>query len=121
MAETADPEFITIVEGPSPDFRMVMDPWTLSVLEGQSAYLPATCQVRSYDGEKLMERCRRAWRESRPLRLDYRQPDGLRRQVDIIGARLDKIEGVDVLNLWVRHPIQMLIGHGGDEPRALAE
>jgi hypothetical protein len=84
--------------------------------------MPAACQVRSFNGEKLMERCRRAWRASRPIRLDYQQMDGLRRQVDIIGARLDKVEDVDVLNLWVRQPVQTLIGNAGsDETSPLAE
>ncbi len=113
MAETIDPELITIVEGPTPDFHVVMDPWTLSVLEGTSPYVIATCQVRSFNGEKLLERCSRAWRAQRPIRLDYRQVDGLRRQVDIIGARLERIDDVDVLNLWVRQKMQTLMGRIG--------
>jgi hypothetical protein len=122
VAESVEPELITIIEGPTPDFHVVADPWTFSVLEGQSPYMPAACQVRSFNGEKLMERCRRAWRASRPIRLDYQQMDGLRRQVDIIGARLDKVEDVDVLNLWVRQPVQTLIGNAGsDETSPLAE
>ncbi len=113
MAETIDPELITIVEGPMPEFHVVMDPWTLSVLEGASPYVIATCQVRSLNGEKLLERCLRAWRAQRSIRLDYRQVDGLRRQVDILGARLERIEGVDVLNLWVRQKMQTLMGRLG--------
>jgi hypothetical protein len=111
--ESAEPELITIIEGPTPDFHMVADPWTFSVLEGLSAYVIATCQVRSFNGRKLLDRCDRAWSTHRPIRLDFRQMDGLRRQVDIIGARLDKVEGVDVLNLWVRQPVQALIGGHG--------
>ena len=108
--EAAEPELITIIEGPIPEFRVVGDPWTFSVLEGQSAYIAAACQVRSFNGQKLLDRCQRAWTTQRPIRLDFRQMDGLRRQVDIIGARLEKIEGVDVLNLWVRQPVRALIG-----------
>ncbi len=110
MAESTEPELITIVEGPAPDFHIVADPWTMSVLEGQSAYIAASCQVRSFNGQKLMDRCHRAWSTRRSLRLDFKQMDGLRKQVDIIGARLDKIEGIDVLNLWVRQPVKALIG-----------
>ncbi len=117
MAETIDPELITIVEGPTPDFHIVVDPWTMSVLEGASPYVIVSCQVRSFNGEKLLERCLRAWRGRRPIRLDYRQVDGLRRQVDIIGARLEKLDGVDVLNLWVRQKMQTLIGRIGESPR----
>ncbi len=113
--ESSEPELITIVEGPTPDFHMVADPWAVSVLEGQAAYLPAACQVRSFNGQKLIDRCQRAWSTQRAIRLDFRQMDGLRRQVDIIAARLDKVEGVDVLNLWVRQPVRALIGIGGSD------
>ncbi len=120
--ESADSELITIIEGPTPDFHMVGDPWALSVLEGHSAYMPAACQVRSFNGQTLMERCERAWSTQRPIRLDFRQMDGLRRQVDIIGARLDKVDGVDVLNLWVRQPVRALIGQrGSDDSRPLEQ
>ncbi len=115
VEESTEPEVITIVEGPAPDFHVVADPWTFSVLEGQSAYIAASCQVRSFNGQKLMDRCHRAWSTLRPLRLDFKQMDGLRKQVDVIGARLDKVEGVDVLNLWVRQPVRALIGGSQDE------
>ncbi len=117
MNESLDPELITIVEGPTPEFHIDAAPWALSVLEGQAGYLIAACQVRSLNGEKLMERCRRAWEENRGIRLDYRQLDGLRRQVDIVSARLDKVEGTDVLNLWVRQKMNSLIGRIGEAPR----
>jgi hypothetical protein len=119
--ESAEPELITIVEGPTPEFHMSSDAWTFSVLEGQKAYVVAVCQVRSFNGKKLMERCQRAWTTNRPIRLDYRQMDGLRRQVDIIGARLDKVEDVDVLNLWTRQPVNRLIRFGDDAPLPGAE
>lgn len=115
--ESADPELITIIEGPTPEFYIVADPWSLSILEGLSPYVIATCQVRSFKGEALLERCQRAWRAQRPIRLDFRQLDGLRRQVDIIGARLERMEGVDVLHLWVRQKIHALIGRSdGSSP-----
>ena len=112
--DSAESELITIIEGPTPEFHISTDPWTFSVLEGKGAYVTAACQVRSFNGQKLMERCERAWRTNRPIRLDFRQMDGLRRQVDIIGARLDKVDGVDVLNLWIRQPVNRLIRFGDD-------
>jgi hypothetical protein len=115
MVMEPEPEVITIIEGPAPEFRVVGEAWALSVLESGSPYVAAACQVRSFNGQKLIERCQRAWTSQRPIRLDFRQMDGLRRQVDIVGARLDKVEGVDVLNLWVRQPVRSLIG-GRDEP-----
>ena len=119
MSETIEPELITIVEGPTPDFHLVADPWAFSILEGAMPFLPAACQVRSFNGGQLLERCQRAWSTHRPILLDYRQMDGLRRKVEIVGARLEKIEGIDVLNLWVRRPIgetMMNSGHDDSEP-----
>lgn len=113
MSEIVEPELITIVEGPTPEFHLVAEAWAFSILEGAAPYLPATCQVRSFNGAKLLERCQRAWRAHRPILLDYRQMDGLRRKVEIVGARLEKIEGIDVLNLWVRQPIGAARIHPG--------
>jgi hypothetical protein len=117
MTESLDPELITIVEGPTPEFHIDAAPWALSVLEGHAGYLIAACQVRSLNGEKLMERCRKAWEGRRGIRLDFRQLDGLRRQVDIVSARLDKVDGTDVLNLWVRQKMNSLIGRIGEASR----
>ena len=116
MSETIEPELITIVEGPTPEFHLVADPWAFSILEGASPFLPAACQVRSYKGDQLLERCQRAWSTHRPILLDYRQMDGLRRKVEIVGARLEKIKGIDVLNLWVRRPIgETMMNSGRDD------
>lgn len=114
MSDPLEPELITIVEGPSPDFQLDAAPWALAVLEGGAGYVIAHCQVRSLKGEQLMERCRRAWREQRGIRLDFKQVDGLRRQVSIVAAKLDKVEGTDVLHLWVRQKLNSLIARIGD-------
>lgn len=115
MSDSVEPETITIVEGPTPEFHIERSPWSWSILEGQSAYLTAACQVRSFNGEKLLERCERAWSTQRATLLDYKQVDGLRQQVEIVSARLEKIDGVDVLNLWVRQPMRVLINIGGSD------
>jgi hypothetical protein len=116
-----EPELITIVEGPTPDFHLVADPWAFSILEGASPFLPAACQVRSFNGNQLLERCQRAWNTHRPILLDYRQMDGLRRKVEIVGARLEKIEGIDVLNLWVRQPIGAVLGNLSRDDSSLTD
>lgn len=115
MSETIEPERITIIEGPPPEFHFVADAWAFSILEGAAPFLPAACQVRSFNGTRLMERCHRAWSAQRSIVLDYRQADGLRRQVEIVGARLEQIEGIDVLNLWVRHPVVTLMALPRDD------
>lgn len=118
--DSTEHEVITIVEGPTPDFHVVADPWTLSVLEGSSPSVAAACQVRSFNGQKLLDRCQRAWSTQRSIRLDFREMDGLRRQVEIVGARLEKIDQVDVLNLWVRQPVRTLID-GSDSSLSRSE
>jgi hypothetical protein len=114
-SQANEPELITIVEGPTPNFHIDAAPWSLSVLEGRAGYVVAHCQVRSLKGEVLMERCQRAWREQRGIRLDFKQLDGLRRQVSIVAAKLDKVEGTDVLHLWVRQKLNLLIARIGDD------
>ena len=114
-SQANEPELITIVEGPTPNFQLDAAPWALSVLEGQAGYVVAHCQVRSLKGQVLMERCQRAWREQRGIRLDFRQLDGLRRQLSIVSAKLDKVEGTDVLHLWVRQKLNSLIARIGDD------
>ena len=114
MPETFEPEQITIIEGPTPEFHIVGDPWTMSILESGAPYLIATCQVRSFNGQKLIQRCERAWSSKNVIRLDYRQRDGLRRQEDIVAARLEIVDGVDVLNLWVRKKMKTMMGRIGE-------
>ena len=41
LSEQLEPELITIVEGPTPNFQLDAAPWALSVLEGQSGYIVA--------------------------------------------------------------------------------
>ena len=50
-----------------------------------------------------MERCQRAWGAQRPIRLDFPTMSGLRKQLEIIAARYEKLPEGDLLNLWVRH------------------
>ena len=55
----AEPELITIVEGPPPEFKSVDDAWMFSLMESSRAYFISLCQVRSLKGQVLMERCQR--------------------------------------------------------------
>lgn len=98
-----EPELITIVEGPPPDFKPAEEAWTYSLLESTKPYFVALCQVRSLKGQVLMERCQRAWASHRAIRLDYPTMSGLRRQLEIIAARFEHLPEGDLLNLWVRH------------------
>ena len=103
---TAEPEVITIVEGPPPEFQNARDVWALSVREEREPYLLALCQMRAFSGPKMLERCRRAWREDRPVKLDYPDETGVRRQVDVVAARWSEVEEGHVLYLWVQMSAQ---------------
>lgn len=98
-----DPELITIIEGPPPEFRRVDEAWTFSLLEGSRPYWVSLCQVRSFKGQVLLARCQRAWSTRRAIRLDFPTMSGLRRQLEIIAARYEKLPEGDLLRLWVRH------------------
>lgn len=99
----ADSELITIIEGPPPEFHIAEEVWTFSLLESTRPYLVSRCQVRSFNGQALLERCQRAWAAQRPIRLDFPTFNGLRKQVEIIAARYERLPEGDLLNLWVRH------------------
>ena len=98
-----DPELITIIEGPPPEFKTVDEAWTISLIESARPFFISHCQVRSFNGQILLERCQRAWQRQRPIRLDFPTMSGLRRQLEIVAARFEKLPDGDLLNLWVRH------------------
>ncbi len=102
-----EPEWITVVEGPTPQFQPARKIWAFSICEGPIIQPVAVCQIRTLNGEKMLERCRRAWEEGRPVQLDFPAPSGGRHWADVIAARVERwLEG-DVLVLWVRRPRPM--------------
>lgn len=99
-----EPEFITIVEGPEPEFTDHNDIWALSLFEGAGYIGLESCRLRTFSGPSMLERCRKAWAEGRPVLLDYPNRMGLRRQVEIAAARFQTVDEGDLLHLWVRSP-----------------
>lgn len=100
----SEPELITIVEGPPPTFQLSHEFWPASLWEGQIPQAVALVQMRTLNGPAMIERCMRAWGESRSVMLDFPEMDGLRRKVEVLAARVTKVEEGDVLNLWVALP-----------------
>jgi len=100
--ERDEAAYITIVEGPPPEFTEVDTDWTASLAEGPSQALVAMCETRTLNGESLVERCRRAWQEGRPARLDFPQSDGERAELEIIAARWHRVPEGQKLILWVK-------------------
>lgn len=100
-----EPELITIIEGPTPEFRPTPVDWVQSVLEGPEDRLVAVCQLRTGNGEDIMERCRNAWKVGRPVRLDFPDELRMRQQVDVVSLRLEQLDEGEALMLWVALPL----------------
>lgn len=100
----SEPEMITIIEGPPPEFVLAQDVWSMSTWEGIRPRSVGVCQMRTFDATSLMERCTRAWREGRSVHLDFPQMDGLRQQVEVLAAKPGRVEEGDLLYLWVAVP-----------------
>jgi hypothetical protein len=100
-----EPELITIVEGQMPDFRATSFMLTMSVLEGPMDAAVAMCELRTMKGESIMARCREAWREGRPVKLDFPVDFQEREQIEVVAMRLDEVPEGQLLQLWVRHLI----------------
>jgi hypothetical protein len=100
--EQQKPAYITIVEGPPPEFKDVSNGWPLSVMESSDNGDIAMCEMRTFNGPKLVERCQNAWREGRPARLDFPTGDGARGELDILAVRWEAVEEGHKLYLWVK-------------------
>jgi len=96
------PAYITIVEGPPPEFQLVANMWAAGVIEGPLGKEIALAEMRTFDGPKLVKRCTDAWAEGRPARLDFPLGDGNRAELDIIATRWEAVTEGHKLYLWVR-------------------
>jgi hypothetical protein len=76
--------------------------WTASLAEGRARAMVAMCETRTFNGEALVDRCRRAWQEGRSAWLDFPQLDGGRAEVEIVAARWEKAFEGQKLILWVK-------------------
>ena len=105
----SEPEYITIVEGPTPEFRPVQERLYQSVLEGPLDADIAICELRTLNGPGIVDRCRAAWDEGRPVMLDYPDDMRMRQHATVVSMRLTEWEdGGDVLKLWVQQPLEEL-------------
>ena len=57
-----EPELITIVEGPTPDFMPNPQGWVQSIYEGPQETDVALCQLRTGNGGDSMDRGQQAWK-----------------------------------------------------------
>ncbi|MGA9533503.1 MAG: hypothetical protein WBR18_12365 [Anaerolineales bacterium] len=98
----AEPQKITIIEGPPPTFEYASDGWLYGLTEGPRPYRMARCTLRTFNGPALVERCYRAWRDGETIDLEFRGDDGLTREAPIVAARWGETHEGDVLLIWVR-------------------
>ncbi len=105
--DLSEPELISIIEGPPPNFQFVDEQWTQSLQESTTPYEMARCDTRTFNGPKMLARCRRAWDEKRPVMLEFRDLDGLKHRVEVCGVRYEKLDDGTLLQLWVRLPVEM--------------
>jgi hypothetical protein len=81
----------------------VSNEWVFGISEGIEYSDIAQCEMRAYDGPKLVKRCQDAWREGRTARLDFPTgDDGERGELDIVAVRWEAVDEGHKLYLWVK-------------------
>jgi hypothetical protein len=104
---------ITIIEGPTPEFQLVSETgfgdgsqsWIGSVLEGPFLYDTAFTHLRTFDSQRLLDRCLDTWAAKQTMYLEYKDRIGLLKEDPIIAARALHAEEGDILLLWVRREL----------------
>lgn len=110
-----EPELISIIEGPTPEFQPTVQRWLQSIHESPIDQGIAMCQLRTANGEDILERCQNAWHEHRPVKLDFPDELRLRQQVDVVAMRLDEMDEGQALLLWVALPFEAIfVGEDDD-------
>lgn len=100
------PELITIIEGPTPDFHASPQDWLQSIYEGPEDRDAVFCQLRTNNGDDIMERCQRAWDENRPVQLEYPDDMRMRQFANVIAMRLSEVDEGQLLQLWLSFPFE---------------
>ncbi len=101
----SEPEFITILEGPTPEFKLAPDLWNISIYEGPTPSDITLCELRTFKGDDIRERSVVAWRDGRRVQLDFPDELRMRQYLDVVAMRLIKGEAGVVLRLWLHQPM----------------
>ena len=114
-----EPELITIVEGPTPDFRPAPSFFFPSILEGPDDTDTFMCELRTMNGKSILKRCQEAWKENRPVYLVYKDEMLMEQNADVTAMRLKETSEGTVLYLWIRAYVEYEIeevdeGEGDD-------
>ena len=90
-------EKITIIEGPTPEFREVSGLWIQGVAESPEQYDTYFAELRAFDGLSLVDRCSTAWGKNETIVLEYRTETGLVDEITIIAAHLEETDDGDLM------------------------
>jgi len=97
-------EKITIIEGPTPEFREVNGLWIQGVAESPGQHDTYYTELRAFDGVSLVDRCGSAWQKKDSIVLEYRTEVGIIDEITILAAHSEETEDGDLIKLWVRQP-----------------
>ena len=120
MMTNMEPELITILEGPTPEFHPQLQLWNWAIYQGPREADIGYCELRTNNGADIRERCKQAWREGRSVQLDYPDELRMRQQASVVSMRLREHDEGTVLGLWVYMPfkddeVEMLDGDQDDD------
>lgn len=116
MSDVTDDK-ITIIEGPPPTFERIPELWIYGLSEGAVQNEMVLTRLRTFNGNALVERCYRAWRQQKEINLEYRTPEGLKAEAPIVAARNMETDEGDVLLLWLRisdDSVELELGYGDE-------
>lgn len=115
MSTIEEPELITIIEGPTPEFRPTPQDWVQSIHEGPEDAIVAVCQLRTGNGEDILQRCKNAWKDGRKVKLDFPDELRLRQRVDVVSLRLTQVDEGPLLHIWVSLPLAEFVEEIADD------
>lgn len=95
---------ITIIEGPTPTFEPVNVNWAESICETPEPGCIMSTNLRTMNGQGLLERCHNTWSKCDTMYLHYRNTIGLEERIPIIAAESVETEEGQKLILWVLMP-----------------
>lgn len=101
-----EPELISIIEGPTPDFLPTRHGSLHSIYEGPNELATAVCELRTNTGPAIIDRCTAAWREQRPVKLEFPDEFRMTQMIDVISMQLREREEGEILMLWVSSPVE---------------
>ena len=102
----SEPELISIIEGPTPDFLPTGHGSLHSIYEGPIEMATAVCELRTNTGPAIIDRCTAAWREQRIVKLEFPDEARMPQLIDVVSMQLRERDEGEVLMLWVTSPVE---------------